>query len=411
MPSPGARLPPDRHGEGRVGRTEGVGVTRVALVSSSFHPHVGGVEGHVREVARSLRAQGHEVVVWTVDRGERLGTGLVDGIPVRWLPTPLPAGRPSALARFVREAGPAWRAWSAAWATDRPEVLHVHCFGPNGVYAVLLHHRRDVPLVVSGHGETLMDPEVFADSAQLRFGLRRALREASAVTACSPVALADLGARFGLRGGSVVPNGIRLDPAVPVHAAYRGFEVGGGTVPSVVAVGRLERVKGFDLLLEAFARVVGRLPEARLRIGGTGTQERALADAAAAAGIADAVTFLGRLSAEQVAAEFAAADVVVVPSRREAFGLVVLEAWRSGTPLVATDRDGPADLVADGRTGLLVNPEDPDALAEAVVGLLTDAATAERLGREGQAAAAGYGWDAVTRAYAECYRRATDGPG
>ena len=72
-------------------------MSRIALVSSSFAPYRGGVEEHVRHTAAALLDRGHEVLVWTVDRGEHLGVRTVDGVTVRYLPTPLPAARVGAL--------------------------------------------------------------------------------------------------------------------------------------------------------------------------------------------------------------------------------------------------------------------------------------------------------------------------
>ena len=88
---------------------------RVALVTSSYHPHLGGVESHVRNVARELRGRGTEVEVWTVDRGEHLGVTELDGTVVRHLPTPMPARSVRALAGFSLSAPRAWHAWRAAY--------------------------------------------------------------------------------------------------------------------------------------------------------------------------------------------------------------------------------------------------------------------------------------------------------
>lgn len=378
-------------------------MARIALVSSSFHPHPGGVEEHVRQLARTLDERGHDVVVWTVDRGEHLGEQRVDGHLVRYLPAPLPAARAASLLALSRQGPGAVRDWARAWTSDRPDLLHVHCFGPNGLYALALHLGRHTPLLVSSHGETFADPAVFADSVQQRWGLRVALGRAGAVTGCSQPVLDDLRARFGLRAGTVVPNGIRVEAAVPRHAAYRLARVGTDDPATVVAIGRLEAVKGFDLLVRALPRLRERLPGARLRIGGDGSQARALARLAADEGVADAVDLLGRLDADRVAAELAAADVVAVPSRRESFGLLVLEGWRSGTPVVVCDRDGPAELVEHGRTGLLVDPQDSRALAARLESVLTDPALAERLGSAGIVAAQGYSWDAVAESYERLY--------
>jgi glycogen synthase len=370
---------------------------RVALIASSYDPYVGGVEAHVRSVARELRERGHDVVVWTVDRGEHLGMRLVDGVEVHYLPTPLPAREVSALVRFLVRFPGAFLLWWRAWRQFRPDVLHVQCFGPNGLYALGISRLTSTPLVVSSHGETFTnDHRAFERSALLRSSLRRALRSAVVVTGCSQVVLEDLDHRFGARGGWVVPNGIDLDADVPALE----------TLPpgSVFAVGRLEWMKGFDLLLEAFA--VADLPQGtRLVIGGEGDLSRHLRDRVAELGLQDRVHLPGRLSPDQVASFMRSAGAVVVPSRREAFGLVVLEAWRGGAPLIVTARDGPASLVTDHVTGLVVNPEETEQLARAIELLLDDRALATRLGRAGEAAVREFSWERVAELYESCYEK------
>ncbi len=382
---------------------------RVALVTSSFDPHVGGVEEHVRRLAIELRSQGHDVVVWTVDRGEHLGVRTVDGILVRYLPTPLPSLSVTGMGRFVRVAPATWRAWREALRTDEPQLLHVHCFGPNGVYAAALAQLTRTPLVVTSHGETFMDPAAFASAVLLRRGLRYALRRAASVTGVSEVVLSDLRRRSGLVGGSVVPNGGPELPPCP-SAESGAPRAPDSDVPHsgavILALGRLERVKGFDLLIEALPLVRSQLPQTQLRLGGAGSQKSALVALADRLGLSGALTMLGELTPAQVAAEMDSADVVVVPSRREAFGIVLLEAWRSGTALVATDRDGPADLVNDGADGLLVDPMDQRALAAAIVRLLSDPAYAASLATAGRARVADFTWPAVVRAYDQVYAAA-----
>ena len=372
---------------------------RVALVTSSFHPHVGGVEEHVRQVALALRAQGHDVVVWTVDRGEHLGVQTVDGVLVRYLPTPLPTMSPRGAARFARAAPSAWRAWRHAVHTDHPDLLHVHCFGPNGVYAAALSERTRLPLFVTSHGETTADDhDAYGQSWLLRQALTRALRRAVATTAPSRAVLTDLRRRFGLDGGLVVPNGVQPN-ATGVRLRGKGERE-----PVIVAVGRVERVKGFDIAGQALPTVRSAKPAARLLIGGDGSMAAPLARLADEVGVGSSVHVLGWLDAAEVAGLMSRADVVVVPSRREAFGIVVLEAWRAGAPVIAAGVDGLADLIDDEVTGLLVDPEDPTALGNAILRVLSDPGLASRLSVAGLVAAQRYSWPNVASAYEVLYR-------
>jgi glycosyltransferase involved in cell wall biosynthesis len=374
---------------------------RVALVASSYHPHLGGVESHVRHVASELRTVGVEVEVWTVDRGEHLGTTALDGIRVRHLPTPMPARTVGALARFAVAAPGAWRAWRAAQRAFRPEVLHVQCFGPNGVYAAALARRAGLPLVISSHGETFMDDhDAFGESALLRRGLREAISAAAVTTGCSQEVLDDLRDRFGLVGGIVVPNGVGPAPKQPASAPRACL----GLSPDdrvVFAVGRLERMKGFDLAIDAIASLAD--PTVALVVGGRGSQRDALADLAHSRGLGERFHLVGALDEAGVDAWMRDAQVVVMPSRREAFGIVALEAWRAGTPLVATSLGGPSTFVESGVNGLLVDPRDTEALAAGLRRVVDDPALSASLGAAGQTAVKAYTWTRVARDYATIY--------
>lgn len=371
-------------------------VGRVALVASSYHPHTGGVESHVRHVARVLAARGRAVEVWTVDRGERLGTRRVDGVLVRYLPCPQPSSRPGDVARFGLAAPGAALAWGRAHAAFRPDVLHVQCFGPNGAYALALRTLTRTPLVVSSHGETFADDfAVFEHSRLLAAALRRSVDVATAVTGCSRVVTDDL-VRFGADEAVVVPNGVELD-GQPVARRRRE-----GGLPVVLAVGRIEHVKGFDLLVDAFAASALR-DRARLVVVGDGAEAASLRRRVASHGLEDRVELPGRLEPDEVAARMAAADVVVVPSRADAAPLVVLEGWRSGRPVVATVRGGPPEIVTDDVDGVLVDPQDTPALAGAVLGLLDDPERADRIGAAGRRRVEDFTWERVVDRYEELY--------
>lgn len=368
---------------------------RIALISSSFHPYTGGVEQHVRQVARELQRSGHDVVVWTVDRGEHLGLRDVDGVKVHYLATPLPARELRSLGRFALSLPRAAREWWRAHRDCRPDLLHVQCFGPNGVYALVLHLLTGTPLVVTSHGETFADDHgAFEGSALLRGTLRQAISSASLVTGPSQFVLDDLRVRFGLNGGLVVPNGVHLDE--PMDEAPQL-----PSAPVVLGIGRVERMKGFDLLLDAMAQVS--LSDVRVVIAGEGADMDNLRAQAQALRMSQRVHFLGRLTPSGVAAAMRAADVVVVPSRQEAFGIVALEAWRAGTPLVASSRGGMAEFITDGEDALIVDPADQHALTEAIRRLLTDSDLAHRLSAAGCARVVDFGWEAVAARYLDLY--------
>jgi glycosyltransferase involved in cell wall biosynthesis len=143
--------------------------------------------------------------------------------------------------------------------------------------------------------------------------------------------------------------------------------------PTLLTVSRLsaaDAYKGVDVLIEAMPRICELCPEARLRIVGDGADRARLERMAQERGVAARVTFLGELREEAVRREYEEAAVFVLPSKKEGFGIVYLEAMSYGLPVVAARAGGTLDVVEDGVTGILVPPDEPAQLASAVGGLL-----------------------------------------
>lgn len=198
----------------------------------------------------------------------------------------------------------------------------------------------------------------------------------------------------------VVYNGVPGPPEVPMSDG--GADGGAGTAPGsahVVLVGRLSPRKGSDVALEAVALLRGTGRDVRLTLCGSvfaGYEwfEDQLRVRAAADDLAGAVDLVGYADPWEW---FARGDVVVVPSRVEPFGNVAVQAMLGGRPVVASRTQGLAEIVQDGETGLLVRPDDPVALADAIAELLDDPARASALAEAGRQ-------DAAERFGAQRYR-------
>jgi glycosyltransferase involved in cell wall biosynthesis len=157
----------------------------------------------------------------------------------------------------------------------------------------------------------------------------------------------------------------------------------GGTPPLssrvVVAAGRLNRQKGFDLLVPAFARVLEEAPDWELRIYGTGPERGALQRQIASLGVDGGVRLMG--ATPQLGSALAEGSLFVLSSRFEGFGMVLVEAMSKGLPVVSFDCPrGPSEIVTDGVDGLLVPAEDVDALATAILRVIGDEAFRRRAG-------------------------------
>jgi len=391
-------------------------MSRIILFPSSYLPALGGVEELTRHLALALRDAGDEVEVWTMSTRQwgRAEVEECDGMVVRRFPFPLPAANPRSVGRFLAQLPLSLWALKRAAAEFQPQVLHVQCFGPNGIYATALSLLSRVPLVVSLQGETVMDDhDAFDHSSSLRLGLRLGLSRAHVVTGCSGFTLRDAESRFGLaRGrGEVIFNGVALDEAADASGEGLGDQlkkIVATENPYVLALGRLVEKKGFDLLLRAFAAMEATEPGVDLVIAGDGEKLAELQGLAADLGITGRVRFPGRLSREAVASAMAGARVFVMPSRLEPFGIVLLEAWRAGTPVVATARGGPPEFVQDRVDGVLIDPFDTDSFSHALSALLSDREWAKALGAAGRGRVAEFAWPVIADRYQKLYRTCED---
>jgi glycosyltransferase involved in cell wall biosynthesis len=174
---------------------------------------------------------------------------------------------------------------------------------------------------------------------------------------------------------SVIPN---FAPDIPVAPIARAQFDTPEKAPLLLALGRFHHNKGFDVLLKAMQD----LPDHYLWLGGAGPLEKDLKALSLTLGIAERVRFLGWV--DDPAPLFAAADVFICSSRHEPFGNIIIEAWLHSTPIIATASEGPASLMEDGETGLLVTNEDAAALSTAIRKLRGDPALMERLAVTGR---------------------------
>ncbi len=251
----------------------------------------------------------------------------------------------------------------AAVRSSRPDIVLAFTVETN-VLTILATLGLGVPIVVQEHTysawSTLPRPWRLLRLATYQM--------ASSVVALTPSALATLGLARGRRG-RVVPNPVM--PAPPGSAAP-------ADPPVIVAMGRLVPEKGFDMLLDAFAKVAARHEAWTLEIWGEGPDRAALERRRDALGLAGRASFPGPTRAPYDVLRHA--SFFVMSSRREGFPTVLGEAMACGVPAVSFDcPSGPRELIRDGVDGLLVPPDDVDALAAAMERLIVDRALAAQL--------------------------------
>ena len=197
----------------------------------------------------------------------------------------------------------------------------------------------------------------------------------------------------------VVPPGVDLSMFQPIERADARRKIGYGEGRLLLFVGRLERLKGVDVAIRALALLRDRAhDDVRLLILGEDSKEgdesekSRLKEVAAAAGVRDRVDFLGSVAHHELPYFYSAADVLVMPSYSESFGLVGLEAQACGRPVVGSDVTGLRSVIRDEVSGYLIASHDPAAYAERIGRLLDDPELAQQMGRRGRLLAQRFSW-------------------
>ncbi|MFI6940107.1 glycosyltransferase family 4 protein [Streptomyces sp. NPDC050418] len=354
---------------------------RVVIVTESFPPDVNGVAHCALQTARHLVRRGHEpLVVAPATAGHDPLADAGAPCPVVRVPSlPLP-GYPQ-----VRVALPSRRV-TAALSSHRARLVHLASPFVLGVRGMAAASRLRLPAVavyqtdLAGYARTY----VGAGEATAWRRIRAVHKAADRTLAPSASAVRELVAH-GIPRVGLWPRGVdtvRFDPALRDEALRRRYAPDGELL--VGYVGRLAPEKRVDLLAD-----VCRMAGVRVLITGDGPSETTLRAALPGA------HFLGRRTGGELARIFASLDLFVHTGPYETFCQTVQEAMSCGVPVIAPAAGGPLDLVAHGRTGLLVPPDDAASFRDAVWSLSADPALRAAFGRAGRAAVLGRTWEAV----------------
>jgi glycosyltransferase involved in cell wall biosynthesis len=288
---------------------------------------------------------------------------------------------------------------------DRPDILHCHLI-PSNIIAKPLGALLGVPVAIN-HDHT--NDTRRADSRLLLALDRFSNRFASHIVAVSASCRDFLITRESISASDVtlVPNAIDLRRFSPAAARRDQARVELGLPASarvVAGVGRLNPQKNFSLFLDIAAQLAPRFPDLHFLLAGDGPEEKMLREKAAALGIADRVTFSGYVADTRLV--YLAADVLLMPSRYEGLPMTLLEAMAMGLPVVASQLDGIAEVIGDGREGFLVPSDDASLFVERTAALLQDAELSSRLAKNARAKIeASFSVERMTSAVEEIYDR------
>ena len=385
---------------------------RIALLAwESLHSiHVGGAGTHVTELAAALARKDHEVHVFT-----RMGPGQAElqQIHTVWYhrcPFDLDSS-------FVDEIQNMCRSFVYhLFATEDYtgagfDVVHAHDWLTSNAMVWIKEGRGRKGILTIHSTEYGRCGNAFWDgpSARIRDHERHGTYSADRVIAVSETLKKEIMWMYNVPGWKVniIYNGIDVrvfDAKVCDPERIRQKYGVGRLDPLILFSGRLVYQKGPDLLVEAAPAILGDYPDAKFFFAGDGEMRWGCEQRANQLGISPACRFVGYLDMDELIDLYKISDAVCIPSRNEPFGIVVLEAWSAGKPVVVTQNGGPNEFVWHEVNGLKIHP-DPQSVAWGIGRLFDDVERAKWMGRNGRVAAeVGFTWDAIADRTLTVYR-------
>lgn len=373
----------------------------ICQVCSCFYPSFGGVESFVYNLSTKLVKRGYRIKVITSSRGKPKGKYVerIDGIEVIRYPQ-----------RFFLWEAPIIPEIPIRLLKEKFDIAHIHGSVPGITdVSILMAKLRKKPVVLTYH----YDAEVvkyglwgklltwFYNRLVARLFIRMAdviIATTKSYASTSPV-LSKLASKV-----KIVPCGVDSNRFVRNEGVENPSN---GSRVKLLYVGKLVDFKGIAELIEASKHLKDVIGDFIVKIVGTGPSLLKYVSMAKEMRVSDVVKFYGKVDEEDLKRLYDECDVVVCPSRRsrrEAFGIVILEAMAKEKPVIASRIPGMESVVVEGRSGLLVPPSNPKALADAIASLVKDKDRMMAMGRYGRSIVERvYDWGKITAMYENVY--------
>jgi len=397
-------------------------IRRVAFLSLHTSPLIqpgsgdaGGMNVYIDELARTLIERGVDVDVFTraTDPWQPVAVEVVPGYRV--VHVPAGPGRALSMKDLPATVQPFADGVVERMHGEAFDIVHSH-YWLSGWAGLVVKRATGVPLANSFHtlGRVKDATRRVGEPAESLVRIaaeHEVIAGSDCVIASTPFEAEDLARRYQADPARlcVTPPGVNHDLFAPGPRFTARRTLGWDDRPVVLFVGRIQPLKGLDVAMEAYVRILRELPEARLVVvggpsGAQGEEELARIRARALAlDLERTVAFVPSRPHAEIADYYRAADVLLVPSRSESFGLVAAEAQASGLPVVAARIGGLAYTVDDGTSGFLVDGWDADGFAAAATRIMLDAELAARLARGAVEFATRFSWKVAADRMLELY--------
>ena len=369
---------------------------RIVIATTVYHPMINGVAVFSHNLAMGLARRGNEVLVICPSQNGKNYTEVQDGVKVCYLKSIQVKVYPDQI--HATNKRKKWQIWykhgfrvsvfpkievKKILDDFKPDVVHVQVSDPIGLSVVSYARKNGIPVVTTEHNQ----PEVLTEPLHVPGVVKKpvdALLSAYFANRQSKsdfVTMPTKQAIFRLLEGrdfkvpvAAVSNGVDLSAFKPGKVATATYEKYGisPNQPIVLYVGRVDPEKKVGVVIEAFARVHGEVPNALMLVVGDGVDKTRLVAMVKKMKLDDSVKFLGRIVPPELYEIYRMGTVFATASEIETQGIVLIEAAASGLPLIAVDKGAVSEICVTGKNGFLCEPGDVSEIAEAMGKLLTD---------------------------------------
>ncbi len=370
------------------------------ILANDFPPSTGGIQRYLYELAAALQRRGEELLVIAPDQPGAQDFDASSPVPT----VRVPAGNRLQSARALAQA--ATQSIRRRQPDNPVKATVAGNWWPDGLAAWLVRRRTATPYVVMGYGREMIQTGANPVKWLIQNLIIGGAAGGLAISRYSAQQLQ----RRGLKAGRLAVIYGGADPSTfeadEHQVAQVQAELNPAGRPVMLTVSRLVQRKGHSQVIAALPQVINQVGPVRYLIVGTGPEEQALRRLADQHKVSQFVEFLGQVDNRKLPALYRAASVFIMPSRDlyghpiEGLGLVYFEAGLGELPAIGSTTGGIPEAIADGETGLLVNPEEPDQIAAALVRLLSNEDFAAQLGKAARARVLrDFTWDRVAERF------------
>lgn len=363
---------------------------KIAICSDYFYPKIGGITTHIEDLAKNLEKRGHSVIIITKkakfdDRSHGLNVIRINS--------------------FFRTSNtidiPQLTELKNAIKKVKPDIIHTHhAFSPISLFSLAIGKKLKIKRILTNHSiQFLYDFDyLWKPSSYLLFPYKQYINDANKIIAVSSAAATFI-SHFTNKEIEVIPNGIDVKSFAPKTKKFSG--------KNILFVGRFSYRKGLHLLLESMGFIIKENKEIKLTIVGKGYMKSILKLLIRTLNLQKNVVIKENLNKEELISLYKKSDVFVMPSIfGESFGIVLLEAMASKTPIVATKQGGIKEIIVHNRTGLLIERNRPKKFAESIMNLLNNKKLSKKLSSNAYNEVKKYDWNNIIKKIENIYEDA-----